>query len=126
MGYFAGVSNIVQDLIAEVFEDDAFIDGFLAENARRLGASYRNFAGGERGSALRSDRGAGQAIGRIGRRADQGAGKWALCKAMERGIPCYPARRRMILPAVSISALQVYAHSGRRAISGSLWFATPS
>lgn len=46
LGYFSGVSNIVQDMIAEVFEDEAFIDSFLIENARRLGASYRTFAGG--------------------------------------------------------------------------------
>lgn len=45
VGYFSGVSNIVQDMISELFEDEAFIDGFLAENARRLGASYRTIAG---------------------------------------------------------------------------------
>ena len=50
-GYFAGVSNIVQNLVAELFEDEAFIADFLAENTRRLGASYRTFTGWARRSA---------------------------------------------------------------------------
>ena len=44
-GYFSGVSNIVQNLIAELFEDEAFIGEYLVENRRRLGASYQTFAG---------------------------------------------------------------------------------
>ena len=44
-GYFAGVSNIVQHLVAELFEDMPWLDGYLAENARRLGSSYRTFVG---------------------------------------------------------------------------------
>ena len=46
VGYFSAVSNIVQHMLAEVFNDAPFMDRYFAENSRRLGAAYAEFTGG--------------------------------------------------------------------------------
>lgn len=40
IAYFAGASFLVQELLGSVLRDEAFVDAFLAENCRRLRASY--------------------------------------------------------------------------------------
>ena len=45
VGYFSAVSNIVQHMLAEVFDDAPFMERYFAENSRRLGAAYAEFTG---------------------------------------------------------------------------------
>ena len=45
ISYFCGVSGLVQHMVAEAFEDIAFVDGYLKENLQRLKASYDTLAG---------------------------------------------------------------------------------
>lgn len=45
IGYFCGVSNIVQHALCDVFEDTAWLKSYCAENARRLGAAYAAISG---------------------------------------------------------------------------------
>ncbi len=45
IGYFCGVSNIVQHALSDVFEDTAWLKSYCAENARRLGAAYAAISG---------------------------------------------------------------------------------
>ena len=45
IGYFGGVSNIVQHALSDVFEDTAWLRSYCAENARRLGAAYAAISG---------------------------------------------------------------------------------
>ena len=49
VGYFSAVSNVVQHMLAEVFDDEPFMEHYFAENSRRLGAAYAEFTG-ERGT----------------------------------------------------------------------------
>ena len=51
VGYFSAVSNIVQHMLTEVFNDEAFMEEYFAENSRRLGAAYAEFTGGCSSSA---------------------------------------------------------------------------
>jgi len=39
------VSNIVQHTLAELFEDAEWLEGYVAENKRRLGAAYHAISG---------------------------------------------------------------------------------
>ena len=45
VGYFSAVSNVVQHMLAEVFNDETFMEQYFAENSRRLGAAYAEFTG---------------------------------------------------------------------------------
>jgi hypothetical protein len=45
VGYFSAVSNVVQHMLAEVFNDEPFMEHYFAENSQRLGAAYAEFAG---------------------------------------------------------------------------------
>ena len=45
VGYFSAVSNVVQHMLAEVFNDEPFMEQYFAENSRRLGAAYAEFTG---------------------------------------------------------------------------------
>ncbi len=45
ISYFSGVSGLAQHLVADMLEDLPFVDGYLKENARRLGGAYDTLAG---------------------------------------------------------------------------------
>lgn len=45
LSYFCGVSGIAQHMLAEMLEDTAFVEAYLKENVRRLGAAYDTLAG---------------------------------------------------------------------------------
>jgi len=45
VGYFSAVSNVVQHMLTEVFNDESFMAEYFAENSRRLGAAYAEFTG---------------------------------------------------------------------------------
>ena len=45
VGYFSAVSNVVQHMLTEVFNDESFMEEYFAENSRRLGAAYAEFTG---------------------------------------------------------------------------------
>jgi len=48
VGYFSAVSNVVQHMLTEVFNDESFMEEYFAENSRRLGAAYAEFTGERR------------------------------------------------------------------------------
>ncbi len=53
VGYFSAVSNIVQYMLTEVFNDESFMEEYFAENSRRLGAAYAEFTGERAASTQR-------------------------------------------------------------------------
>ena len=46
LSYFGAVSGVAQHMLAELLEDNAFVQHYLKENVRRLGAAYDTLAGG--------------------------------------------------------------------------------
>lgn len=45
LGYFAMPSTLMQEAAAQLLADEPFVDRYLAENARRLDASYTALTG---------------------------------------------------------------------------------
>lgn len=45
LSYFCAVSGMAQHMLADMLEDRAFVERYLKENLRRLGAAYDTLAG---------------------------------------------------------------------------------
>lgn len=46
LGYFAMPSTLIQETANQMLEDQDFVDSYIAENLRRLDASYIALTGG--------------------------------------------------------------------------------